>query len=323
MRAIAFSGPERAELVDWPLDQNPLRADEVAGRTLVSLVSPGTELNGYLAERAKPSLSGYTAVMEIETVGKDVTDLKPGDRVFCMGPHAARQRTARSMAVLLPTGLAPTVAVFARLMGVGWTTLTTTIARPPDQVLITGLGPVGNLAAQVFAAAGYRVTAVDPVADRRALATSLGLRDVRPTVPTDLPVDLAGGAQLAVECSGHEQAVLDCVNAVRKRGEVALVGVPWKKRSDVSAHAVLHAIFHRYVVVRSGWEWEVPMHACDFTAGSIFGNLTGALAWLAEGRVRVDGLARVHSPGDAQRVWQDLYHQRGTPTAIFDWQTPV
>ena len=117
--------------------------------------------------------------------------------------------------------------------------------------------------------------------------------------------------------------MLDCVNAVRKRGEVALVGVPWKKRSDVSAHAVLHAIFHRYVVVRSGWEWEVPMHACDFTEGSIFGNLTGAMAWLAEGRVRVDGLARVHSPSDAQRVWQDLYHQRGTPTAIFDWQIPV
>ena len=319
MRAIAFTGPERAELVDWPLDQAPLRADEVAGRTLVTLVSPGTELNGYLAERTTPGLSGYTAVMEIDTVGADVSDLKPGDRVFCMGPHAARQRTARSMAVPLPAGLAPTVAVFARLMGVSWSTLVTTTARPPDQVLITGLGPVGNLAAQVFTAAGYRVTAVDPVAERRTLATSLGLRDVRTTVPTDLP----GGAQLAVECSGHEQAVLDCVNAVRKRGEVALVGVPWKKRTDVSAHALLHAIFHRYVVVRSGWEWEVPTHAREFTVGSIVGNFTGALEWLAEGRVRVDGLASVHAPGDAQRVWQDLRHQRGTPTAIFDWQKPA
>ncbi len=319
MRAIAFTGSEKAELVYWPLDPAPLRAEEVTGRTLVTLVSPGTELNGYLAARTTPGLSGYTAVMEIDAVGAAVTDLKPGDHVLCTGPHAARQRHARAMVIRLPAGLAPTTAVFARLMGVSWSTLVTTTARPPDQVLVTGLGPVGNLAAQVFTAAGYRVIAIDPVAARRELAASFGLPDVRSVVPSDL----REGAQLAVECSGHEQAVLDCVKAVRKRGEVALVGVPWKQRTDLSAHALLHAIFHRYVVVRSGWEWEVPGHARDFTVGSINANLTGALDWLADGRVRVDGLATVHRPADAQQVWQDLRHQRGAPTAIFDWQTSV
>jgi threonine dehydrogenase-like Zn-dependent dehydrogenase len=314
MRAIAFTAKESAELVDWPLDPAPLRADEVAGRTLATLASPGTELNGYLAERAQPALSGYSAVFAVDEVGAEVTDVRPGDIVFAMGPHASRQRVHRSMVVPVPRGLDPAVAVFCRLMGVGWSTLTTTTARPPDRVLVTGLGPVGNLAAQVFAAAGYEVTAVDPVPARRELAARHGLRDLHASAEK-----LGEEAALAVECSGHERAVLDGINAVRKRGEVALVGVPWRQRSDLSAHALLHAVFHRYVVVRSGWEWEVPMHPREFACGSIIANWAAGLRWLADRRVRVDGMATVVSPKDAQRVWQDLLHQRGSPTVVFDW----
>jgi threonine dehydrogenase-like Zn-dependent dehydrogenase len=314
MRAIAFTAREAAELVDWPLDPAPLRADEVAGRTLATLASPGTELNGYLAERAQPALSGYAAVFEIDEVGAEVRDLRPGDIVFAMGPHASRQRVARAMVVPVPPGLAPAVAVFCRLMGVGWSTLTTTAARPPDRVLVTGLGPVGNLAAQVFAAAGYEVTAVDPVPARCELAARHGLRDLRASAER-----LGEEVALAVECSGHERAVLDAINAVRKRGEVTLVGVPWKQRSDLSAHALLHAVFHRYVVLRSGWEWEVPLHPRDFACGSIVANWAAGLRWLADRRVRVEGLASTVSPKEAQRVWQDLVHQRGTPTVVFDW----
>ncbi len=132
--------------------------------------------------------------------------------------------------------------MFCRLMGVSWTTLVTTTARPPDPVVVTGLGPVGNLAAQIFQAAGYAVTAVDPVASRRTLAKQVGLTDVQETVPA---IEVA----LAVECSGHEQAVLDCCQHVRKRGEVVLVGVPWRKRSELSAFDLLHAVFHRYAVL--------------------------------------------------------------------------
>jgi threonine dehydrogenase-like Zn-dependent dehydrogenase len=314
MKAVAFTTKERAELVDWPFDDSPPRAEEIIGRSLVTLVSPGTELNGYIADRTEPGLSGYAAVIEVEAVGPDVKDIRPGDRVFCMGNHVSRQRTTRSGVVPVPVGLDAEVAVFCRLMGVSWTTLVTTTARPPDPVLVTGLGPVGNLAAQIFHAAGYAVTAVDPVASRRALATKLGIPDVRESVPSMMPA-------LAVECSGHEQAVLDCCKVVRQRGEVVLVGVPWRKRTELSAFDVLHAVFHRYAVLRSGWEWELPVQPRGFTTGSIYGNIAGAMEWLRQGRVRVDGLYRCVRPADAQSVWQDLLHQRGKHlTVVFGWR---
>ena len=315
MKVIAFTAARRAELMDWPDFTGPLPPDQVEGHTLVSLTSPGTELNSFITERTTPALSGYATVLEIDRIGTGITDLKPGDRIFHMGKHVSHQRAVRADCVPLPAGLSPAIGVFARLMGVSWTTLVTTTARPADRVLVTGLGIVGNLAAQIFQSAGYRVIAVDPNAERRALATQAGLRDVRPAVPTDL-TDFA----LAAECSGHEQAVLDACKVVRKRGEVALIGVPWRKRTDLSAFDILHAVFHRYVVLRSGWEWEIPHQPREFTTGSISGNIAGAADWLAQGRINVTGLYRTASPNEAQSVWDDLLAQRGGYlAAIFQW----
>jgi len=203
----------------------------------------------------------------------------------------------------------------------GWS-LRRTSRHLLDRVLVTGLGPVGALAAQIFAASGYTVTAIDPLPARRALASALGLSEVRADFTAEAgqkhaPLD---GMQLAVECSGHERALIDCCQIVAKRGEVVMVGVPWKQRCDASAFALVQAVFHRYVVLRSGWEWEVPRHAQDFTIGTIAANLTGALRYLEQGRVRVAGLARSVAIADCQQVWQELLHGRSaTPTVVFTW----
>jgi len=83
---------------------------------------------------------------------------------------------------------------------------------------------------------------------------------------------------------------------------------------------VLHAVFHRYVVMRSGWEWEVPRQSTDFRTNSLFGNYATALRWLAEGHICVDGLYTKVAPREAQRAYQDLLHRRGPQlTFVFDW----
>jgi len=319
MRAIVITAPELVEYRDWPCDATPLGEQEVAGRTLVSLMSPGTELHNYCThDREQAQLSGYAAVVELDACGAAVTDLRPGDRVFCMGQHASRQRLQREQAWQLPAGIDPAIAVFARLAGVSWTSLTTTDARPPDRVLVTGLGPVGILAAQLFAAAGYRVTAVEPIAARRELASALDIADLHESGDA-LPDQRR--YQLAVECSGHEAAVLDCCRRVRRGGEVALVGVPWTQRCDLAAQELLHAVFYNFVQLRSGWEWELPLASEDFRVGSRGGNFSGAMAWLADGRLRVDGMGWRVDPADAQAVWQDVLHRRSpAPTAIIAWE---
>ena len=207
-RAVRFTAREQAELAEAEPDASPLARDEVAGHTLATLISRGTELASY-QEHGKyygapkyPHGSGYAAVFEVDAVGDDVENVRPGDVVFAMKGHLSHQRCKADDVLVVPEGPSPQAATCARIMGISMTTLTTTTARPPATVLVTGLGLVGNLAAQVFALCGYEVIAVDPLDSRRELAQRAGLKDVRAAVP------------------------LDGCKAVRKLGEVVLVGGP-------------------------------------------------------------------------------------------------
>jgi len=237
-----------------------------------------------------------------------------------MGPHQSFQRVEQADVLPVPRGLEPAHSVFARLMGVSMATLTTVEARPPERVVVTGLGPVGHLAAAIFATCGYDVIAADPLPMRRDLAARIpGVRFTLEHADPGHP-ELKDRVAVVVECSGHEQAALDGCNLVRKGGEVVLIGAPWKPRTQLSAFDLLHPVFFRYVTLRSGWEWELPMHTTDFRHNSIWSNYAAALRWLKEGRVRVDGLYRLASPRDAQQVYQDILHNRWDHlAAVFDW----
>ena len=317
-KSVAFTGPRKAELIDNTCDGSPLDPKEIAGRTFATLISPGTELNwGYDTPNEKPSFPGYAAVFEVDAVGAEVTHVKAGDRVFSMGQHGSRQRRWAADASIVPTALSSSEALFARFAAISWSTLTTTTIRPPQRVLVMGLGIVGNMASQLFQAAGYEVTAIEPSESRRKLANACGIMDARPVIPRD---DASFSVGLAIDCSGHEQAVIDACQVVRKRGEVVLIGVPWKQRCDATAFQVMHAVFHRYLVLRSGWEWEVPPQPRDFTAGSMIENFRAALGWLATGRLKASGLYRIGSPSDAGRIYDDLFHGRGDGlSVVLDW----
>ena len=324
MKAVTIVAKEAAELTDTlSRPRGKVSPRDLRGRTLVSLISSGTELNyNYLdvSSATFPTYPGYACVFEVTEVGEEVAGFKHGDLVMAMGGHREFQQIDSRECHLVPESLKPETAVFTRLMGVSMSTLNTAATQPPARVLVTGLGPVGNLAAQIFARCGYEVTAVDPVESRRKTARDCGLRDVRGSVSEG--VSLENQIALHVECSGHEQAVLDGCKSVRKRGEVVLVGVPWKPRTNLLAFEVLHAVFHKYAVLRSGWEWEIPRTHQDFNHHSLYENYEAALSWLKAGSIQVQPLIGLYPPDECQKVYQGLLHQTlTTPAAIFDWRT--
>lgn len=314
---VIFKERGCAELVEIEPQEGRLGANEVFGHTLFSLVSAGTELGiGYL-RGSFPSRPGYASVFEVEAVGEEVNDIKPGAVVFYMGPHRSYQRCGREEVFLVPDCLEPEKAVFARMMCVSMTTLSTTVARPPGRVMVFGLGVVGNLACQVFKHCGYEVSACEPIEVRREFARMCGIKSVFHSPPRELDGKMA----LVLECSGNEHAAIQGCRLLRRRGELVLVATPWERKTDIFAYELLSLLFHNYVVLRSGWEWELPRYQTDFRAGSIFENLSAGLKWLAEGAIRVEGLARKTSPAEARSAYEQLFRKQiDELTVLFDWR---
>jgi len=102
-----------------------------------------------------------------------------------------------------------------------------------EDVLITGAGPIGIMAASVVRHAGARhVVITDVSAERLALAVSIGAVtraiDVTATDPRAVMSDLGmiEGFNVGLEMSGAPAALHSMIKAMAHGGEIALLGLP-------------------------------------------------------------------------------------------------
>lgn len=317
-KAVYIPSRGQAELCNVA-DPPPLGTHDIRGHTVCSLISPGTELGWAFDGPNTPCWPGYAAVFRVEETGPAVTEAPKGQLRFCMGPHRSWQQVTVQESLAVSDNLPPWIAVLTRLLGVSMTTLITATARPGDVVVVMGGGPVGYLGALLFAACGYNVHLVEPEGARRERLRTLCDLPVYPAPPVHDP-QIAGHAALVLECSGHEQAVLDACRLIRPRGEVVLVGVPWRQHIDTPVHALLDLVFHQYAVVRSGWEWEVPAFPGHFQPHAVWTGLRTALEWLETGRIQPGDCVTRVSPSDAQTVYTSLLHKQNNGLfTVFDW----
>ena len=104
-----------------------------------------------------------------------------------------------------------------------------------EHVAITGAGQIGLLAAQYALTLGGLPIVVDPVDERLALATRLGVPHVINPVSQDAVAQIksitrARMAEAAIEASGAASAIRAMVEYVAYAGRIALVGWP---KSDI------------------------------------------------------------------------------------------
>jgi 2-desacetyl-2-hydroxyethyl bacteriochlorophyllide A dehydrogenase len=101
---------------------------------------------------------------------------------------------------------------------------------PGLKVLILGGGSIGQLMLQLVRSGGAtKVVLSEPNGNRRRLALQLGADMVVDPYESDsvpaLEEATQGGADLTIECAGHEKAVEQAIAATRRGGVVLLFGV--------------------------------------------------------------------------------------------------
>ncbi|MFO7254368.1 MULTISPECIES: L-threonine 3-dehydrogenase [Limnochorda] len=97
-------------------------------------------------------------------------------------------------------------------------------------VLITGAGPIGLASIGIARLAGAAgVTASDPSPYRRTLAERMGAQALDPQdrlIPRLLEATGGLGVDVVLEMSGHPEAIRQGLAALRKGGEMILLGLP-------------------------------------------------------------------------------------------------
>ena len=320
-KKVIFTRRANAELIAEPYLPS-LQPRQVLGRTLVSVISTGSETGGYMdffGGTAYPCATGYAAVMEVLETGAEVKRFSVGDIIFAEAPHQLYQVIDEDRAVPVPSGMKPEEAVLTRFPAISMTTMIHTAIRPTEPVLVTGLGIVGLMCSQVMQRCGYPVWAVDYSASRRQSAEACEIRHVVSSLE-DLQ-DLKGRFGLAMECSGNDFATLGALEMLRPGGELAIIGVPWRKTSDAFAHDLFRVIFNNYIHMYSGWEWSLPRSSAVFQPNSTMHSFEKAMEWIRDGSIRTNGIFRLYRPDHCAGLYQTIASGNLDVTcAMFDWR---
>ncbi len=148
--------------------------------------------------------------------------------------HVVRER---SHVLPVPSGLDLRTAALVEPLAVALHAINRADVAPGDEVLVSGAGPIGALAAAVLVERGHRVVVVEPAASRQDLARAIGVDAVR--APADLPtfnmaeVDTIAeeSFDVAVETSGKRQAMETAFQQLRRGGGLVLVGTGMEQPS--------------------------------------------------------------------------------------------
>ena len=297
--SVLFTGPDRVELGQVDSDFLPLGDNDVLVQTHYSLISAGTELaclSGVEDWFSFPATPGYASIGEVVAAAAKVTAVATGDIVYSMGGHCQYQRidtaNPRALCVKVPDGMDLSQAVFTRMVCVAFTALRISTIELGDYVAVTGLGLVGNFAAQLAGLQGGRVIGLDLSERRVELARDCGIDHAleldQLTIEADVGAITDGqGVTTLIEATGNPRALPPALPLVGRYGEVIFLGTPRgafeTDLTDVLRHVHLDGLGN--VTFKGAHEWRYPVKRDHFVKHSILRNAELALDYIRNGDV--------------------------------------
>lgn len=279
MRAIYLTAPGRFASRDVP---DPELAHPGEVRLKVSAVGVcGSDLHYYRTGRigsqvlGEPWIMGHECCASVESVGKEVTGLAPGDRVAvepliacgrCDQCQSGRANTCREQRFLGCPGqqpgclcellVMPAACCFRvpERLSVGAAVLVEPLAialhaqrlwgeAAGKSVGVLGAGPVGLCVQGALARAGAAATAVtDRLGYRLDAARALGATSTHHTERSDVVREILAahpaGLDAVFDCSGEQAALDQAVALLAPGGTLVIVGIPETDRVSFDINAL-------------------------------------------------------------------------------------
>jgi 2-desacetyl-2-hydroxyethyl bacteriochlorophyllide A dehydrogenase len=230
---------------------------ELLVRAVCSLVSAGSEMTVYRGEAVSrdevglpttrgdfpfPIKFGYQVVGRVEAKGAESRS-DVGDLIFCQHPHQDRFVIADALTYPIPARLKPETAAFSNLCNVALNCHLDVPIRFGDCCVVSGLGMIGRFAAQLARRTAGVLVLVDPLPERRELASDIGadaVVDPSEATATVERLSAGRGADVFIEASGAPAALQTALESTGVEGTIAVVSYYGRR----TANLVLSPEFH-------------------------------------------------------------------------------
>ncbi len=180
MVRVLYCDPEKQVVIE-NMKLPALNKDQVRVKTVYSYLSAGTELTmlqmgqtNNTCEVTRDPL-GYSLSGEVIEVGANVTHVKPGDNVACVGAgalHTDEAIVAKNLVSPVPAGVSLREAAPAAMMCFALGGIRRARLEFGENVLVLGGGAMGQIAAQLAQACGCHVYMMDLNESRLAKANN-------------------------------------------------------------------------------------------------------------------------------------------------------
>jgi 2-desacetyl-2-hydroxyethyl bacteriochlorophyllide A dehydrogenase len=263
-QALFFTAPFQLEIREEPL--SPLPDDGLLVQTIVTAISPGTEMLLYrgqmppdlmadatiaaLGEGGYPQKYGYAAVGRVVETGASVDKVWQDRLLFAFQPHQSHFIARLSEVMPLPDGMLPETAVFLPNMETAVSFVMDAQPGLGEQTAVFGQGIVGLLTTALLAQLPLAcLLTLDGYPLRRHWSQELGATaSFNPADPnlgnqilTALPhASYHPGLDVAFELSGNPAALDGAIEAMGFNGRILIGSWYGSKRASLNLGGKFH-----------------------------------------------------------------------------------
>lgn len=287
---------------------------------LINLPNTGTDENGF------PFLPGYCGAGRVIAAGKDVTNLKVGDRVIiAWGGHRSHTiKKAQTVLKIEDDSIDLLDAAFAHIASFSFLGVRKLKIELGESAMIAGMGILGAFAVQIASLSGaipVVVSDFDPV--RRDLAIKLGASaafspDEDNFVEKVKAATGGNGPNAVVEVTGSAMAMQQALEYIAWEGRISLLGCTRVSDVPIDFYKYVHrrgiSLIGAHTFTRAKQE-STPGRWTEHDDYRTF------LKLVAAGKLQIRPLiSEIVSPEAAHAVYARLAETKNPPPGIvFDW----
>ncbi len=308
-------------------------AKEIQAETIVSALSPGTEVAAYHGAnplkpgRQYPRVQGYCNVAVVTKTGSDVTSLKPGDHILTFQSHrTAFNCPENDFIIRLPENINLQHAATAYLYHLGLHGLITANTRFGHQVAVIGVGTLGYTACVMSHLSGANTFAITNQQGSAEKLTNTGVRCFSKNtdnLSTILQLTHGIGLDIVINTSNHWDDWKLALQLVNKGGTIVNLGFPGRENPVPEFNPLdSNYAYVKNLTIKSLChlsETEVPPYEFRFTVKR---NLLHILDLMVDGRLNADEIISTRVPYTELGAQYEKYLNRTNTlfTTILDWK---